>query len=195
MTCLVCLVLLTLISYVLFYDTSGHATEEAARFDKDIGFIWGEATALDGRIGRPAMILFLVMGIAVLLTTEFGVLDASSRISTDIVKVAWLRGSSWWTESRLYYLFLWSTILLGTVILLIGDERVKGSLYLFRMTAALNGGVMFVYSALLVYLNRRMLPPNVRMPVWRMLIIIWAVLFFGSFCGWACWDAFVVRNL
>ncbi|GIT31281.1 MAG: hypothetical protein Ct9H300mP1_33270 [Planctomycetaceae bacterium] len=29
---------------------------------------------------------FLVMGIAVLLTTELGVLDATARISTDIVK-------------------------------------------------------------------------------------------------------------
>ena len=184
-TCLVCLVLLTLVSYILFFDEHGNPTAEAAKYGHDISFIWGEATALNGMLGRPAMTIFLLMGIAILLTTEFGVLDASSRISMDIVKVTWLRGNPRWTESRLYYVFLWGTILLGSAILWIGDERVKGSFLLFKMTAALNGGVMFLYSVLLLVLNRHRLPSGVRMPWWRMLVIAWAVLFFGFFCCWA----------
>ena len=45
---------------------------------------------------------FHVMGIAILLTTEFGVLDSASRISSDIVKVNWLRDNPRWTESKLF---------------------------------------------------------------------------------------------
>ena len=53
------------------------------------------------------------MGVAILFTTEFGVLDAASRISTDIVKVAWLRDNPRWSEGRLYFAFLWGEIAAG----------------------------------------------------------------------------------
>ena len=72
------------------------------------------------------------MGVAIFLTTEFGVLDVTSRTSTDIVKVNWLREHRFWTESRLYYAFLWGTILLGTGILLVGTKRVESSFALFK---------------------------------------------------------------
>ena len=141
-------------------------------------------------MGRPALVIFLLMGIAVLLTTEFGVLDVSSRISTDIVKVTWLRENPRWTESRLYYVFLWTTIGLGSCILLLGMVGVNVSAFrLFKFTAAMNGGVMFLYSALLLVVNGRRLPTGIRMPWWRMLIIAWAVLFFGFFCCWATMTA------
>ena len=126
------------------------------------------------------------MGIVILLTTEFGVLDAASRISTDIVKVAWLRENANWSESRLYYAFLWGTILVGSGIMLLGMIGVDVSAFqLFKMTAAMNGGVMFLYSALLLYVNRFKLPPGVRINWWRALIMVWAVCFFGSFALWA----------
>jgi hypothetical protein len=187
-TCLICLVLLTLISYSLFYQPDGTRAADASRFSKDTAFVWGEALEIEERIGGVAKTLFLLMGIAILLTTEFGVLDATSRISTDIVKVNWLRDSPWWSESRLYYLFLWSTILLGTGILLLGTEDVKQSFFLFTLTASLNGGVMFLYCLILLYLNRRVLPPAIRLRGWRLAMLAWAVLFFGFFAIWACFD-------
>jgi hypothetical protein len=187
-TCLICLVLLTLISYSLFYQPDGTRTAEASQFAKDTTFVWGEALEIDERIGGPAKTLFLLMGIAILFTTEFGVLDATSRISTDIVKVNWLRDSARWSESRLYYLFLWSTILLGAGILLLGPDKVKQSFFLFTLTASLNGGVMFVYCLTLLYLNRRVLPPAIRLGGWRLAMMVWAVGFFGFFTVWACID-------
>ena len=48
------------------------------------------------------------------------ILDATARISTDIVKINYLRDNDNWSLSKLYYLFLWGEILLGTVILLVG---------------------------------------------------------------------------
>ncbi len=188
-TCLVCLVLLTLVSYSLFFDASGNAVSGATQYGKGMDFVWGEAVKLRELLGPSVQILFLVMGGAVLLTTEFGVLDAASRVSTDVVKVNWLRKSERWSENRLYYAFLWGTILVGTAILLVGTDRV-GAFGLFKFTASLNGAVMFVYSGTLLYLNRFRLPKPIRMSGVRTLILAWSFLFFGFFAAWTGWSIF-----
>jgi hypothetical protein len=180
LTCLVCLVLLTLISYSLFYEPDGVRSASAEQFTKDMAFLWGEALELERRLGGGVKLLFLVMGVAILLTTEFGVLDGTSRISTDIVKVNWLEDNPRWTESRLYYVFLWVTILVGAAILAFGTDRIA-SFFLFKLTASLNGGVMFLYSMTLLWLNYRLLPADIRIGGWRVAMLVWAVLFFGFF--------------
>lgn len=186
-TCLVCLVLLTLISYTIFYEPDGTLREGAGRWDRGLGFIWGQGEELRRLGGSLLRGTFLVMGVAILLTTEFGVLDAATRVSTDIVKVHWLRESSFWTESRLYYAFLWMLILCGSTIIYLGTDRV-GSFALFKFSAAMNGGVMFIYAGLLLWLNRRILPPVVRAGRFRSLVLVWAVAFFGLFAFWAGGD-------
>ena len=181
-TCLVCLVLLTLISYSTFYGEDGTLREGAAKYGDKMNFVLGEANEVGSVIGAPAKTVFLVMGIIILLTTEFGVLDAVSRISTDLVKVTWLRDHAAWSESRLYYVFLWGTVFLGSGILLLQNAGLDVSAFqLFKLTAALNGAVMFIYSILLAYVNRYRLPPYIRLGGWRLLIMIWAICFFGFF--------------
>jgi hypothetical protein len=189
LTCLVCLVLLTLISYICFYDAAGQRLLDPSQH-KDMGFVWAEAARLTELIGPAAKYAFLIMGIAILFTTEFGVLDASSRISTDIVKVAWLRDDPRWSEGRLYFLLLWGEIALACGILLLAKYGLNlGALSLFKFTAAMNGGVMFLYSVALVYINRYRLPPAIRIPPWRLAILLLTVVFFGFFTAWAGYDA------
>lgn len=192
-TCLVTLVLLTLICYSLYYGDDGSLRPDAPQYEKDdFKFLWGEAKA----IGGLPMTLFLLMGVAILVTTEFGVLDAASRISMDIVKVRWLRESKRWSESRLYFLFLWSTILLGSLILVFNDPRLGeysmdlGSFGLFKLTAAMNGGAMFVYCITLLILNRFRLPKHLRMNALRTAMIVAAIMFYGTFAAWAVWAQF-----
>lgn len=188
LTCLVCLVALTLICYSVFYTPEGeYAADVRSGGRSDLTFIAEQADGIAARLptaGDWARTMFLIMGTAILLTTEFGVLDACSRISTDIVKVNWLRDNDRWSESRLYYLFLWGTIVFGVVILALAP----GTLAMFEMAASLNGMVMFLYSGTLLYLNRRALPPGVRMSLWRCAILLWSVLFFGFFTVWLIWD-------
>ncbi|NIP85767.1 MAG: hypothetical protein GTO03_09480, partial [Planctomycetales bacterium] len=58
---------------------------------------------------------------------------------------------------------------------------------LVKYSAAMNGGVMFLYSTTLLYLNLRSLPRPLRTSGWRVLIMVWSVLFFGTFTLWvAC---------
>lgn len=196
LTCVICLVLLTLISYSIFYQADdGQRRADAGKYGNDIYFIWGEAQEIDETFGSTllgsAKTLFLVMGIAILLTTEFGVLDATSRISSDIVRVNWLRENPTWNEGRLYFVFLWGTIAVGAAILLLGAEQELSTFFLFKLTAAMNGGVMFLYSGTLVYLNYFNLPRHIATSWWRALVMIWSVFFFGFFTVWAVWDTLV----
>jgi len=153
-TCVVCLCLMSLITYSLFYGPDGERSLTAQKFSKDIDFVWGQAEILGGGM----KFVFLVLGIAVLLTTELGVLDATAR-------------------------FLWGEIGLGSAILLAGvfvPQFAKPE-FLIVTTAAMNGVVMFIYSLLLLYLNMKILPRPLSMTPLRFLAIIWSAAFFGYF--------------
>jgi hypothetical protein len=172
--------LLTLISYSLFFDSDGQRLADARQYEKDMKFVWGQAVTIEQRVSTPAKLAYLLAGMALLLTTELGVLDATSRISMDIVRVNWLSRSRTWTESRLYYAFLWTTIGVGTLILILARDRFQ-QFFLFKLTASLNGGVMFLYCMTLLALNRKALPAAIRLRGVRVAVMVWAVLFFGFF--------------
>lgn len=187
-TCVVCLVLLSLISYSLFYDPSGQLKPGMERFGQDMNFIWGEAEELQRLVSIPWLgslirIGFFVMGFCLLLTTELGVLDASARISTDILKVNFLRENPHWSQSRLYFTLLWGTIGMSTLILgySLVDPSLKQPMFLLKMSAAMNGGVMFIYSTLLLYLNTKILSRSLAVTPIRFLAMIWASAFYGYF--------------
>ena len=190
LTCAFCLVVLTLISYSLFYTPEGSLRGDADHYGGDMFFIYGEANELRTLVGSAARWLFIVMGIAILLTTEFGVLDAVSRVATDLVKVAWLRDNQFWTESRLYYAFLWGEILVGSLTLLVLDTETveKNALGFFKYVSAMNGGIMCIYSATLLWLNCRYLPKPLRMSPLRMAVVTLSFFFFGTFAVWAVWS-------
>ncbi len=190
-TCVVCLVLMALIAYSLYYDSNGQLKPETAKFGKDMAFVWGQASVLRelSPFGLPLGTLlkfcFLLMGVAILFTTELGVLDVAARISTDIVKVNWLRENDRWPASRLYFLFLWGEILLGISILLsptvLGLKELKEPLFLLKTSAAMNGGVMFVYSIILLYLNSKILSRSLSISPLRFVMLIWSSALFGYF--------------
>lgn len=187
-TCLLCLFSLALIAYSVFYHPDGTLKAGSGQYQKDIVFLFGEADAVEHELGGVFRALFLIMGAAILFTTEIGVLDAASRISTDIVKVNWLRESKAWSEGRLYYFFLWGTILSAVVITLLGDRFAPDAILLFKLTASMNGAVMFIYSALLLYLNYFKLPRAIRMSPLRAVMLVWSTLFFGFFAFWTAWQ-------
>jgi hypothetical protein len=93
----------------------------------------------------------------------------------------YLQTSQRWTESRIYFIVAWGTILAGSVILLSGFNQ---PLLLLVIAACSNGIVMFIYSILLIQLNRRGLPPALRVSGLRLGMLVFATLFYGFFAGW-----------
>jgi hypothetical protein len=171
----VSLMLLSLIAYAATRGTPG--------LERGIGFIAVEGAAIGRQYGTGFQHFFHWMGIAILLTTELGILDAGSRISTGIVKVNWLRKSEKWTDQRLYFVFLWGQIGLGCAIMLVGlvVEGFNQPLVLLVLSASMNGGVMLLYSILLFWMNNRVLRGKIVMGTGRKIAILWACMFFGYF--------------
>lgn len=187
LTCAVTLALLALVAYIVFFDASGKPLEDTSKYKDDLGFIWAEMLRLQTLVAPAVKWFFLLMGVAILLSTEFGVLDAGSRISTDIVKVTWLRDNDDWHEGRIYYSFLWGTIAIGIAVLLLGPIFDMGSFTFFKYTSSMNGAVMAVYCGTLWWLNTRYLPAEIRMSWWRQIILGIATLFYGFFAMWSVW--------
>jgi hypothetical protein len=180
-TCVVCLCLMSLVAYSLFRDESGNLIKEMSQYGGGLNFVWGQATAIESKFawGGFFKVIFLVMGVAILMTTELGVLDVVARVSTDIVKVNYLRDNEFWSLSKLYFCFLWGEILLGIVILLIpGFDK---PLLLVTTSAAMNGGVMFIYSLILLYMNNKILARSLSMSPVRFVALVWSCAFFGYF--------------
>jgi hypothetical protein len=100
------------------------------------------------------------------------------RLVSDSIKVAYLPGSTWWTESKLYVTVVWAHIVVGSAILIGGFDQ---PLVLLVISASVAGFMMFIYSGLLIRLNRRTLPKAVQIGSWRLGVMALVFLFFGFF--------------
>ncbi|MPY98530.1 MAG: hypothetical protein GEU97_11135 [Actinophytocola sp.] len=146
--------------------------------EEGFGFIKAEGDILGERIGGWLSPTFWLIGTVVLFSTNLGVLDHVGRVIGDIVKIKWLRDSTRWSESTLYFTIVWTEIVIGSVILLSGvDEPLR----LLVIASSLNGISMFVYCVLLIWLNRRAVPKPIRISGLRLVAMVWAVVFFGYF--------------
>jgi hypothetical protein len=166
---------------MLTYSTIGVGNTDEESFD----FIRAQGEALGDQQGEWLSTLFWLIGTVVLFSTNLTVLDMVGRITADVLKTGALRDSARWSESRIYFVVVWTMIVFGSVILLSGVDQ---PLILLVIASSLNGLVMFVYSALLIKLNRGTLPAEFRTGGVRLGALVWAVLFYGFFSAILLWD-------
>jgi hypothetical protein len=150
--------------------------ENPAVQEDNFDFIEIEGNALKDAVGPWFGTLFWTIGAISLFGAAFGIIDYVSRLVADVLQVGYLRESKRWTESKLYFAVVWSIILFGTAILLAGFDQ---PLTLVVLAAALSGGVMFIYSMLLIAINRRFMPSVLKIRGVRLLALIWAIGLFG----------------
>jgi len=146
----------------------------AASFD----FIQLQGEALADSNGAWLGTTFWLIGTVVLFSTNLAVLDMVGRVTADVLKTGPLHDNEKWSESKLYFIVVWAEILFGSVILLSG---VTQPIVLLVIASSLNGLVMFVYSILLIRLNRGVLPREIGLRGGRLVALGWAVLFYGGF--------------
>jgi len=168
--CLLSLVLFCLITHALLGE--GHGGGEG------LGFIRDQADGLGERFGPSARHAYLWAGVAVLFSTEIGILDAVTRVAVDLLKVRWLLDDERFSPSRLYFAVLWSLIGFGVLVLAVGFER---PFELIVLSASLNAFVMFLYSGLLLWLGLRVFRGPLRPGPVRIVALAAAFLFFGYF--------------
>jgi len=157
-----------------------HSTVDGQDIGKGMDFIRQQGVRIGQDFSPLARTGFWLAGVLVLVTTEMGLMDMVARVSADLVRTLWTRGSETWTLRRLYYIFLWAEILLGCGILLSGFDQ---PLVLLVLGACLNGLVMALYSVLLLWMNNRVLPGWLAMGRLRMIAMVWACTFYGYFAG------------
>jgi hypothetical protein len=129
-------------------------------------FISLEADALDSRVGDWFGTLFLIIGAVSLFAAALGIVDYVSRLVADVVRVGYASDSARWTESRIYFVVVWTMIVFGTAILALGFDQ---PLVLVTISTVLGGAIMFVYSILLVVANRRYLPDELKLRGYRLV--------------------------
>ncbi len=141
-------------------------------------FIEVQGEALSDTKGAWLGTTFWLIGAVVLFSTNLAVLDMVGRVTADVLKTGALKDNAKWSESRLYFATVWLEIAFGSIILLSG---VTQPIVLLVIASSLNGLVMFVYSVLLIQLNRGVLPREIGLKGGRLVALCWAVLFYGSF--------------
>ena len=158
---------------MLTYATIGTGTDAT-----DFDFIRLQGEALQDIVAPWFGQFFWITGVVVLLSTNIGVLDHMGRITADVLKVDFLRDNDRWTESRIYFVVIWAEIAFGAFALLVIQDQ---PIVLLVISSSINGGVMFIYSMLLIALNWRRLPDTIKLRSYRLLVMFWSVLFFGYF--------------
>jgi amino acid transporter len=140
-------------------------------------FISLESQVLDEAVGSWFGTLFLAVGAVSLFAAALGIVDYVARLVADAVRTGYLPESARWTESKLYFLVVWSLIAFGCAILLAGFDQ---PLVLVTISTVLGGVIMVVYSCLLIVTNRRHLPAPLRVRGVRLAALVWAVGLLGT---------------
>jgi hypothetical protein len=165
--------LLSLIALsVLAYSTLGIQKNVTG----DLTFIKDEGNVLGEVIGPWFATFFFAAASIKLFSTNLGILDWVSRLTADSLKMSFLGESQFWSESKIYLTVVWSMIPIGSVIILTGIEPVV----LLIIASSGGGFVMALYSTMLIVLNRRALPDNIKLKGWRLPIIAITALMFIS---------------
>lgn len=160
--------LLALLSYSTTYGSGATVA--------GIQFILTESVMIGQRTLTWVGPVFLVVMGLMLFGTQLTVIDSTSRILTEnfVLISDRLRNRI----PTVYYSVLWLQIFFGVTVLLLGFSEPKN---LVVIGSVFNALAMFVSFALILALNRRLLPRAVRPSWWRQLIIIGSFLFFGYF--------------
>jgi hypothetical protein len=140
----------------------------------DISFIQTEGEVLGERVGSWFQYLFWGIGAFALFAAALGIVDYTSRLAADVIKTSYSRSGN---ESKMYAVLVWGLVAIGIVVLLAGFTQ---PLVLLVISAVVGGFMMFLYSGLLILINRRILPEPVRVRGVRLGALIWSILLFGT---------------
>jgi hypothetical protein len=143
---------------------------------QDLEFLQLEGQALQDTVAPWFGTTFWIAATVALFSTNLGILDYTSRLIADQFKINALKNSRFWTESRLYVAFVWLMILVGSLILVSGVDQ---PFVLLVISSAIAGVQMFIYSGLLIMLNRRALPKQLQIGGIRLAVLAVSFLFFG----------------
>ena len=142
--------------------------------ENNIGFLQTEGEVLGERVGTWFQYFFWAIGAFALFAAALGIVDYTSRLAADVVKTSYARNAN---ESKIYAGLVWGLVLIGILVLLGGFDQ---PIVLLVISAVVGGFMMFLYSGLLILINRKILPKPIRIRGVRLAALIWSILLFGT---------------
>ena len=166
-------VLITFIS-ILFTSLLAYSTVFGEPdLPDDIEFLQFEGDKLKEAVGGWFGSFFWLIGAFALFAASLGIVDYTSRLAADVLKTSYLRDAS---ESKIYFCLVWGLVTIGCAILLVGFDQ---PLVLIVISAVVGGFMMFIYSGLLILINRKVLPAPIRITGVRLGVMVWSIGLFG----------------
>ncbi|OGM32846.1 hypothetical protein A2803_05935 [Candidatus Woesebacteria bacterium RIFCSPHIGHO2_01_FULL_44_21] len=164
---------MVLLSLLAFSTVSGNPDIVTS-----INFVVLEGKVIAERTLPALGTFFLVMAGVMLFGTQFSVLGSNSRIASENLVITDQNRFKINNLPKYFYIFLWLQILAGVVIFASGFTE---PLALVVTGAVLNAFSMFIYTGLVLYLNKTSLVKQTRPSLFRTIAVFSAFLFYGGF--------------
>jgi hypothetical protein len=149
----------------------------------------GVAAALADAVGGGTMLALGVafMGAWLLFKAQLDILEGQVRAVTDILWTGSRRVRRWSTGDvrRVYYTVLGVIVAWGFVAMTLAQPIV-----LLQLGANVAGVVMVIAALHILRVNTTLLPPELRPPLWRRVVLVAMALFYGVFV--ALWLSAVI---
>ncbi len=158
---------------VLSYHTTFGQTDIASG---NLQFLLLEAQLI-GQQTLPMMrVIFLLIGVLMLYTTQIGVLESSARIVSENLVLLTKPLTYPVKMTKVFYAVLWFQIVAGMIVIGLGFNEPQ---FLLILSAVLNAAAMLVAFGLILLLNTKSLPKLIR-PSWgKALALVCGVVCFG----------------
>jgi hypothetical protein len=145
---------------------------------RGLGISAALADSIGAQAGPALATVIALLGVWILFKTQLDILEGMVRAITDILWTGSSRVRSWRQGDvrAVYYSVLGLLVLWGIIALKLAQPIV-----LLQLGANI-GGVVFVLASLhLLYVNTRLLPPELRPPVWRRVALVGMAMFYAFF--------------
>lgn len=169
-TGVVTMVLLSVLAYTTVYGNPNVVTS--------ITFVVLEGNVIAQQTIPALGTFFLLMAGVMLFGTQFSVYGSNARIASENLVIT---NKSKFTTDKLphfFYAFLWTQIIAGSFILYAGFIE---PLALVVTGGVLNAVSMFIYTGLILWLNKTALPKTAQPTLPRTVFVFLAFLFYGGF--------------
>jgi hypothetical protein len=143
---------------------------------------WGiaasSASGLISKLGNFGWFLALFFGFWILYSTAISNVDLVVRQSTDMLWFASPRARKWSKQDirRIYYFFLAVFMVWGCLFI-----NIAVPLVVLAISANIANFTMAISAVMTIRLNRKFLPKEFRPSLWRELLLVGSLLFFGFF--------------
>jgi hypothetical protein len=152
---------------------------------RGLGISAALAQGAGAQLGPLVGILIGILGAWLLFKTQLDTVDAITRSITDILWTGSRRLRSWrgGDVRAVYYSVLALVVLWGVIAL-----RLAQPIMLLQIGANVAGVILTIASIHLLYINCRLLAPELRPPMWRRVVLVCMSIFYGCFAGLSFWS-------